>query len=131
MPTSDLVTVIGFILQFLSMFGGGIWAISRLELRLKESLIRVKNEVDIKVDNLHKEFSKSITELESKIDSQYHNFGENTHAIRTKIHDVELWARDNLVPKEAVHLMRAELHAGIEKLEAHMDKRFDALENRE
>ena len=79
----------------------------------------------------------SMTELDRETLGRFEQLrqetGEQGHALRTKIHEVETWSRDNFVRNEYFEAAMVRLTSSIEKigdkLEAKIDRAVERLQN--
>lgn len=92
---------------------GTTWRVSRILSKYDTTLIQIMADHELSD-------TKRFAEVHSKIiesgDQVRHDVGEMGAAIRQKIYEVEMWGRDNLVP-------RIEFKAVAEKVEAFTKRR--------
>lgn len=77
-----LVALAGLLVNLLVTVIGGVWKLSRLELSLRSAI------------------NESSKEIDERIERQGRYFGETVTAVRQKITDVEIFARDTFIRKD-------------------------------
>lgn len=73
------------------------WKLSRVEFAIRELIIDERKAVDVELDRIRREF------------------GEVAAALRERIVQFELWARDNFVRRDGYHKVKDELSADIKE----------------
>jgi hypothetical protein len=109
------IGAVGLVVQIIVLAAGGAWKLSRVEKSLLEafgSALKVhRDEVDAETDRLRRDFAETVT------------------ALRQKITEIELYARDTFVRRESFYEVTKGLADALrtlgDKLEARMD-RFDS-----
>lgn len=86
-------------------------------------LVTVTWRVSQAVADLRKAIIQSRDEIEAKMDAQQREFGETAAALRTKIHEVEMWSRDTFVRKDS-------FEGGLSRIEKVISDRFGGVEAR-
>lgn len=116
---------IGTLVAVIGAVGGGVWKISRIEKSIRddgsESDVELRDHLEAQIENLEHDLQKHQSDTVSRFETLRHEVGETGSAIRQKIHDVEIFARDSFVPKE--HFERS-----VERIENSIDKLGDRLE---
>jgi (p)ppGpp synthase/HD superfamily hydrolase len=108
MTQIDLQTI-ALIVTLVSMAGGGVWKLSRVEAALR------------------KDINDAREDIESKQERQSREFGETVAAIRQKVHDVEMYAANNYVRLDGFYKVRDELREDIRELGVQLNKRLDKM----
>lgn len=79
-----LVALGGLLVNLLVTVVGGVWKLSRMELTLREAINNASRDTD------------------EQIERHVRYFGETVAAVRQKIVDVEIFARDTFVRKDEI-----------------------------
>lgn len=107
----------GFVLQLAVIIIGGVWKLSKLESALISKIEETRREID------------------DRLDVQIREFGETASALRQKIHEVEIWVRDNFIRRDgffkvrdeetdAIKEVRDELKDDLRRLEQKIDDKI-------
>jgi len=116
MEYGTYVTMATFALAFVAYVARATWKVSQIEKDIRLYL-------DAQLDNLHLDQDKRERENVERAETIRREFGETGNALRTKIHEIETWIRDEFVRTES-------FEAAINRLEKNSDKGFDRLEKR-
>lgn len=108
--------IAGFVLQGIALIVGGTWKLSQMEARITASI----NEHRKEIDDTH---SATIERVQRET-------GESLTAIRTKIHEVETWARDEFVRRKSFEVVIKEIKDAISSHGEKIDKRFDKIDEK-
>ena len=76
------------------------------------------------------EIAKQRTDFDARLLQHAREFGETASAIRAKVHEVELWARDTFVRRESFLRVVDEVRTGFSDLGARLEKRMGQIEER-
>lgn len=79
------VALSAFVLNMIGTIVGVTWKLSRVEVSLRETIVHERKEID------------------RDIEQQSREFGETVAAVRSKVHEVEVWTRDNFVRRDEWH----------------------------
>lgn len=79
-------------------------------------------------DAVKSEIEKHRAKFDEEIDTLRHEFGETVQAIRSKVTEVELWTRDNLVKKDSFSLVTDRISREVRDLGERLDKRLERME---
>lgn len=109
MDTTQWIPVAAFVLTAIGTVAGVVWKLTRVELRLIEKITSARAEID---DHLER---------------QAREFGEVASALRTKVHEVEVWARDTFVRRDGFYKVKEELTAELKSVAAQINQRIDRL----
>lgn len=101
-----------FLLHFLVTIIGGIWKLSQMEISLRGAI------------------DASGKEIDERIDQQARQFGETASALRAKITEVEIWARDNFVRRDSFYKVTGDLSADIKDMGKDITARLDRMEGK-
>lgn len=55
---------------------------------------------------------------------------EQTRKLEVKVHEVEIWNRDNFTTKRSFDIVTGELREGLKSLDRKLDERFDRLDEK-
>ena len=99
------------------------WKISGIEKTLKDAIIEERKSIDGEHVAIRREFSDELDVVRREI-------GEVGTALRTKIHDVETWSRDNFARRGSLGEMRLDMNEQFKAMRAAMEKRFDKMEDK-
>ncbi len=100
-----VVALLGLAFNLLVTVIGGVWKLSRLELALRGAI------------------DESTKEVDERIDRHVRYFGEAVAAVRQKVVEVEIFARDTFVRKD-------EFGSQIKDLGDRLEARLDRLESK-
>lgn len=93
-------------------------------------LVTVTWRVSQAVADLRKAINESRDEIEAKQDVMQREFGETAAALRTKIHQVETWARDEFVRKSSFDNGLSRVEKMIESQFSKTDARLERMEGK-
>lgn len=94
-----LVALGGLLINFLVTVIGGVWKLSRMELALREAINEASQDTD------------------EKIERHVRYFGETVAAVRQKITDVEIFARDTFIRKDELAPQLKALNDKLDKIQ--------------
>lgn len=94
----------------------GTWHARGIETSIREYL-------DAQIDNMQRDIAKLERSGMETADTLRREFGETGQALRTKIHEVEMWNRDTFVRKDSFEMV-------ISRIEKTMEKGFDKIDSR-
>jgi hypothetical protein len=104
--------VAGFVLNVVVLLIAGTWALSRHG-----------REIEGEIDKLR-------MELRTEHDDFMRRFGDSLAAIRAKVNEVELWARDEFVRRDDFYRILDGINKSITALGDKIDARTDRLESK-
>lgn len=111
-----LVTLAAFALNAGVTIAGVAWRLSRIETNLMVAIADERKEIDAEFDRARKEA------------------GEMGHALREKIREVELFARDTFMRRDSFYKVQEEIKAEMkalgDKLEARLERMEDKLDSK-
>jgi hypothetical protein len=107
-----ILAALGFAINLLVLAIGGTWKLSRVEA------------------SINKTISEHKLEIEQSIITSERRMGETIAAIRTKIHEVETWARDEFVRKGSFGLVATEIKASVTDLGKEIKTRLERMEGK-
>lgn len=99
------------------------WQASRIEKEQREY-------TDAQIDNLRRDMISVERGSVERADTLRHETGEMGAALRTKIHDVEMWTRDTFVRKDSFEMVIGRLEKSIDKLGDKIEEKLDRLTER-
>ena len=97
----------------------------KLTWKVRDLEAEIRRDIDAQVENLARDVSNLATLCASRAETMRHETGEVGAALRTKIHEVEVYTRDTFVRKDSFEMVIGRLEKSIEKLG---DKLEDKLE---
>lgn len=109
-----IIGTLGFMLQTIILSVTGTWAISKL----KADIIGI---VDEHKEEAAKKLAEAIEARDNQVASLEAKMGEMGHALRTKIHDFELFCRDQFVRRDSFMNLINEAKRAEERREAKYD----------
>lgn len=110
MDVGDWAAVAAFALNAVVTTAAVTWKLSRVELALSAQITKERKEIDEHIEQMSREF------------------GETVHAMRQKIHEMEVWNRDNFVRRDGFYIVKDELTSAIRSVEALIAVRLEGLE---
>lgn len=115
--------VAGFVLNVVVLAIGGTWALSRQARTIEGAIFANRQQTD-------GEFEKLRHELHLEHDDFLRRFGDSLAAIRQKVSEVELWARDEFVRRDDFYRILDGINKSIAALGEKIDARTDRLETK-
>lgn len=106
------LTIAGFVLNLIVIVGTGVWRLSQLENSLRKSIEESRKEID------------------GRIDEQAREFGETVQALRQKIHEFELWARDTFMRRDGFYKVKDEVTAALKEVRDELKTDLRRLEEK-
>lgn len=97
---------------------------------LRNSMLEMRNEIAKITLDLTKAITALARELDDRIDSHRREFGETAAALRAKITEVEIWARDNFVRRDSFYKVTGDLSTDIKDMGASITTRLDRMEGK-
>lgn len=113
---ATVIAVVGYAVKL-------TWKFRDLEKEMRE-------DSDDKIKSIKADYDKAVREHMNDLDTMRHEFGETVAAVRTKIHDVEMWNRDTFVRKDSFEMVIGRLEKSIEKLGDKIEDRIDKMVER-
>jgi hypothetical protein len=115
--------VAGFVLNVIVLLIAGTWALSRHGREIENAIFKSRQETDNEIDKLR-------GELRTEHDDFMRRFGDSLAAIRAKVNEVELWARDEFVRRDDFYRILDGINKSITALGDKIDARTDRLESK-
>lgn len=115
--------VAGFVVNVIVLAITGTWALSRHGRAIESAIYKSRQETDVEIDKLR-------MELRTEHDDFLRRFGDSLAAIRQKMTDVELWARDEFVRRDDFYRILDGINKSIAALGDKIDARIDKLEGK-
>lgn len=94
------------------------------------STSQIKIELAAAELKLSKAIADSKNEIDERVDRQGRDFGEVAIALRNKIHEVEMWSRDNFVRGDNFYKVSENFTASIGKLGDKIEERLERMEGK-
>jgi hypothetical protein len=95
---------------------GLVWKVSRVELSIR--------------DDFDDKIAAARSERAEEFDAMRREFGETVSAIRTKVHEIETWSRDEFVRKASFEKAIERMEKGFESLGARIEARLGKLDEK-
>ncbi|MGJ5036611.1 hypothetical protein ACQR13_21095 [Bradyrhizobium sp. HKCCYLRH3059] len=126
MPALDyqLITLI------IMIAGGGagvVWRLTRVETNIRKSIADETRALEDKIAALTGRLAAVEKQNLVDLDVARREIGEAVAAVRTKVHEIETWARDEFVRKNSFELVIARMEKSLETLGDKIDKRLERL----
>lgn len=112
-----------FVVNIVVLAIGGTWALARQGRGIEQAIYRSRQETDGEIDKLR-------YDLRTEHDDFLRRFGDSLSAIRQKVNDVELWARDEFVRRDDFYRILDGINKSITALGDKIDARVDKLVNK-
>jgi SMC interacting uncharacterized protein involved in chromosome segregation len=109
-----------FVVNIVVLAIGGTWALARQGRGIEQAIYRSRQETDGEIDKLR-------YDLRTEHDDFLRRFGDSLSAIRQKVNDVELWARDEFVRRDDFYRILDGINKSITALGDKIDARVDKL----
>lgn len=110
------VTVIGFTI--------------RTTRAISEENSELRSDMDAQVENLQRDVSRLEREAMARGDTYRQEFGETAAALRTKIHEIEVFSRDHFISKDTFVQTIGRIEKMFESFGDRLEKRFDKIDER-
>lgn len=111
---TSLVAIVAFILNLIVTVAGGMYFLAQIKWETREY---AKTLVDVTAKELDKIIKQVDTELHRRIVAESRNAGEAAAALRTKIHELELYIRDNFPSKNTFDLLIDDMRQRLIRIE--------------
>lgn len=102
--------------------GGTALAVVGYAVKITWQMSRVEKSVR---DDLQHEIARLEKEARERGDTYRSEFGETCAAIRQKIHDVEVFARDNFVSKDSFESVVGRIERSFEKMTERLEGKIE------
>ncbi|MGJ5163142.1 hypothetical protein [Bradyrhizobium sp. HKCCYLR1051] len=115
---------------FITIAGGGagvVWRLTRVEANIRKSIADETKAIEGKIAALTAKIAAIEKQAVVDLDVTRREIGETVSAIRTKVHEIETWARDEFVRKNSFELVIARMEKSIETMGDKIDKRLERL----
>lgn len=99
------------------------WTVRSIEKEVREDM-------DAQIDNMKRDVKAVERGSIDRAETLRHETGEMGAALRTKIHDVEMWTRDTFVRKDSFDMVIGRLEKSIDKLGDKIEEKLDRLVER-
>ncbi len=133
-PEFGIYLNIGTIVSLVGVVGAGVWKISRIEKEIRDdgsqSNDELRDQMEAHIENISHDLQTLERDHMSRAETIRHEIGEVGAAIRQKIHDVEVFARDTFVPKEEFERSIDRIQNSIEKLGDRLEIKMDRMNPR-
>jgi hypothetical protein len=92
----------------------------------------MREHIDAQLDNLQRDVTKLEKTGMERAETLRHEFGETGQALRTKIHEMETWNRDNFVRTDVfdsvVNRIEKSMEKGFDKIDKHIENAFQRFQ---
>ncbi len=117
---------------------GATWGIGRVRDAVRDELSVSEQRIEAKIEDIERTLAGKVEDVErtsnSRIEGLRHEVGEGISAVRQKIHEVELWGRDNYVKQKQydafITLLTQNLRMEFQKLEDRFNRVEDKLDKK-
>jgi hypothetical protein len=106
------VAVLSLLLNVSIAIVGATWGVARIRIAVSEAIEQHRQDFDARL----------VTAERAT--------GEGMAALRTKLHEIELWARDTFVRRDSFLAVTNEIKGGLADLGNAIGRRLDRIENR-
>jgi hypothetical protein len=86
--------------------------------------------MDAQIDNLQRDIAQIQATQADRAETMRHDAGEMGSALRTKIHEVEMFMRDKFVSKDSFEFVVSRLEKSMEKLGDKIEEKMERLVDR-
>lgn len=107
-----LIGALGFIVNIVVLSVGGTWALARTAASINKTIVKHRLDTDGEFTVLRRET------------------GEIAAALRTKINEVELWARDNFVRRDSFLLATQRIETSVAAMGQQIEARLVRMEDK-
>ena len=123
---TDTYLTVGGVIALLGIIAYAVkltWKVRDIENDLRESL-------DAQVENLMRDVIRIERDSQGRAETLRHETGEVGAALRTKVHEVEVWTRDTFVRKDSFEMVIGRLEKSIEKLGDKIEDKMERIVER-
>jgi hypothetical protein len=124
-------------IAFVSLFctvalggGGVVWKLTRVETAIRDKIGSETKILDDKLGKVNERLAGVERQQLEEIAILRREAGESIAAIRTKVHEIETWARDEFVRKGSFETVVSRMEKGIESLGEKIERRLDKMAER-
>lgn len=125
--------LLGLLGLFLTVAGGGagvVWKLTRVEGGIRDKIAAETESLNEKLGKVHERLAGVERQQLEELAVLRREAGESIAAIRTKVHEIETWARDEFVRKGSFETVVARMEKGIENLGEKIERRLDKMAER-
>jgi len=119
----QLIALAGLFLTIAMGGGGVVWKITRMGNEIRDHIDTETRILNSKLADIQRQQLEEVAGLRREA-------GESIAAIRTKVHEIETWARDEFVRKGSFETVVARMEKGIEGLGEKSERRLDKMAER-
>jgi hypothetical protein len=123
----QLIGLIGLFVTIALGGGGVVWRLTRVEINIRASITAETKALEDKIGVLAEKLATAEKQTVIDLDVARRDFGETVSAIRSKVHEVETWARDEFVRKNSFENVIGRMEKSIESMSDKIDKRLERL----
>ena len=110
MEWSVIFPILATVINLIVLAAGGVWFLARMEARQITALAKHREEIN-----------HTINEIRSLVLNQglvlRQEFGDTIFAIRHKIHEIEMWIRDNFLRQDLYIASEEKIEKRLEQLD--------------
>ena len=116
--------------------GGGtlllsfVVAVVKTTRAVSKAETEIRSDMGAEVDNLQRDISRLEREAMARGDTYRQEFGETAAALRTKIHEVEVFSRDHFISKDTFSATVGRIEKMFESFGDRLERRFDKIDER-
>ncbi|MGJ5000594.1 hypothetical protein ACQR10_04670 [Bradyrhizobium sp. HKCCYLRH2060] len=110
--------------------GGGagvVWRLTRVETNIRDKIAEETKVLKQDIATLTVKMAAIEKQAVVDLDIARREIGEAVAAIRTKVHEIETWARDEFVRKNSFEAVIARVEKSLDQLGDRIDKRLERL----
>lgn len=126
----QLITLAGLFCTVALGGGGVVWKLTRVESGIREKIESETKSLDEKLARVHERLAGVERQQLEELAVLRREAGESIAAIRTKVHEIETWARDEFVRKGSFETVVSRMEKGIESLGEKIERRLDKMAER-
>jgi len=112
MTAPEIIAVCSLVLNVIIALVGFTWGLSKIASTIEEKILMFKEKIDLEIDAGRREVGEVVT------------------AIRTKIHDVELYMRDNYVRRDTFTKLFESMQKDMQNLGERIFVRLERMERK-
>ena len=117
------IAILGVLFTTGGVIAAVTYKISGLETKITKMLADEREVTGTKYISIRKDFADEVDAVRREV-------GEMGNALRTKIHEVETWSRDNFARRGSLGEMRIDMNQQFQSLTKAIEKRFDKIEDK-
>lgn len=124
----------GLLVTIFIAAGSVIWKLSENKGEILRAIAKQKDDFDAELTAIRQaafiEYKDLRREVDDKIEKVYREVGEAPKALREHVTQMELWMRDNLLPRKEYERDQDQVLASVKTLSDTIDRRLNTVDKK-